>query len=228
MFIRPFIFLFTASALLACGAREDTSTPRTTASPVGSNLPVAEPVKPLTPPNDPVAFAKAAQAAAIDQTVTSKNGVLYQIPVGWQVSEGPQQSNFRTPMLLGKDFGAIDFAMRGSVSRASVESVFGRTGVGAAEGIPQLMQSYASDFSLEAPSEIALPDGRKAQFGAYGSEQEMTALYLISVGEDDYLKVVLTVRDAGGLVDDSLSDYRNLFDRIAASAKAVPFAAPKN
>jgi|GEM_PF-4731828 len=40
-----------------------------------------------------------------------------------------------------------------------------------------------------------------------------------TLGADDYLKVVLIVHDPQNLVDDTLADYRDLFDRIAASAQ---------
>ena len=151
--------------------------------------------------------------------VNSPAGVRYKIPADWKVSDGAAQSNFRAPMLLDAKFAAIDLSVTGNVARASIQQIFGRPGSDAAADVPQLLQSFHTDYNLAAPSEVALADGRKAQFAAYGDAREMTGLYLMTVGPDDYVKVTLTVRDPGKLVDAKLADYRDVFDRIATSAQ---------
>lgn len=207
--------------LLSCGAEKKEGAPGATGAVKGSAAPVAANMAtaPATTPKDPVAFAKSMQTAVLTKDVNSPAGVQYKLPADWEVSDGAAQSNFRAPMLLDAKFAAIDLTIRGDVARASIQKIFGRPGGDAAADVPQLLQSFHTDYNLAAPSEVALPDGRRAMFAAYGDDREMTGLYLVIVGDDDYLKVTLTVRDPGKLVDAKLADYRDVFDRIAASAQ---------
>jgi len=221
MLTRTIAGLLMLAALAGCGASSEANlptvfpTPNISAPSVTSDAPASGAAS-----MDPVVFAEALQTAAITQSVTSDLGFRYDIPVDWEVSEGPDQSNFRTPALITASFTMVDFSLMGYVAQTSIEKIYGQTGVSEADAIPRLFESEGNpDYNLQQPTEITLPDGRQAQFAAYDSTGEMTALYFITLGADDYLKVVLVVRDPQNLVDDTLADYRDLFDRIAASAQ---------
>lgn len=223
MLIRTIAGLLMLAALAGCGSSSEADLPTVFATPSGNiSAPSVTSSAPASAAasTDPVVFAESLQTAAITQSVTSDLGFRYDIPVDWEVSEGPDQSNFRTPALMTASFTMVDFSVRGYVAQTSIEKIYGQTGVSEADAIPRLFESEgAPDYNLQQPTEIMLPDGRQAQFAAYDSTGEMTALYFITLGADDYLKVVLIVRDPQNLVDDTLADYRDLFDRIAASAQ---------
>lgn len=221
MMIRTLAGLMVLAALAGCGTPSDTDQP--TVLPSTEPVTVPSATSDVSAPatfTDPVAFAAYVQTAAIPQVVKSDAGVQYDIPADWQVSEGPQQSNFATPLLTDNSFAVIDYSVRGFVARTSIEKIYGQTGISEADAIPRLFESEgAPDYNLQQPTEITLPDGRKAQFAAYDNDDDLVAVYFITIGADDYLQVRITVRDVNNLVDDKLEDYRDLFDRIAASAQ---------